>query len=136
MIAATSRRNTSSYSMENGLKIILSVYNRFHNRTDLGDGKVFLDLGIDSQSISMSEMFDMVEAFMEKPIQSFIISIMQSWIVDQHYLTALDKMIQGRDGFYYEIIDGRYVKKHDFDMDFQGIRMIQLAQVMRDLDML
>ena len=73
---------------------------------------------------------------MEKPIQSFIISIMQSWIVDQHYLTALDKMIQGRDGFYYEIIDGRYVKKHDFDMDFQGIRMIQLAQVMRDLDML
>ena len=136
MIAATSRRNTSSYSMENGLKIILSVYNRFHNRTDLGYGKVFLDLGIDSQSISMSEMFDLVDAFMEKPIHSFIISIMQSWIVDQHYLTALDKMIQGRDGFYYEIIDGRYVKKHDFDMDFQGIRMIQLAQVMRDLDML
>ena len=34
MIAATSRRNTSSYSMENGLKIILSVYNRFHDRTD------------------------------------------------------------------------------------------------------
>lgn len=136
MIASTTRRDTSPYSIENGIKIVLSIYNRFHDRADLNELKFYFDLGVDSQSISMSEMFDQVDAFMEKPIQDFIIFVMKNWIVEQHYLTALDKMIQGRDGFYYEIIDGRYVRKHEFGLAFQGIRMIQLAQVMRDLDML
>lgn len=136
MISATASRNTSSYSVENGLKIILSVYNRFHNRTDLGKDHALLDIGTDNQSISMLEAFEKIDSCMNLPIRDIILSIMKEWVVEQHYLTAFDKMIQGRDGFYYEIIDGKYVKKHDFEMDFQGIRMIQLAQVMRDLDML
>ena len=136
MISDTSRRDTSSYSIENGIKILLSVYNHFYDRSDFGDEKAFFDYGIDSQSVSMTEMFELVDAYREKTIHEFIIHVMQYWVIEQHYLTALDKMIQGRDGFYYEIIDKRYVKKHDFGMAFQGIRMLQLAQVMRDLDML
>ena len=136
MIAATARRDTSSYSLENGIRIILSVYNHFKNREDFGDERAFFDYGIDSQSVPMTEMFELVDAFKDKSIHDFIIHVMQYWVVEQHYLTAFDKMLQGRDGFYYEIIDQKYVKKHEFGMAFQGIRMLQLAQVMRDLDML
>ena len=136
LIAATARRDTSPYSIENGIKILLSVYNHFRNRKDFGDEKAFFSYGLDSQSISMTEMFELVDTYREKTIHEFIIHILQYWVIEQHYLTALDKMIQGRDGFYYEIIDKRYVKKHEFGMAFQGIRTIQLAQIMRDLDML
>ncbi len=136
MIAATARRDTSSYSIENGIKILLSVYNHFHDRNDFGVERAFFDYGIDSQSVSMTEMFELVDTYKDKSIHEFIVYVMQYWVIEQHYLTALDKMIQGRDGFYYEIIDKRYVKKHGFGMAFQGIRMLQLAQVMRDLDML
>ena len=45
-------------------------------------------------------------------------------------------MLQGRDGFYYELIDGKYTRKHYFNIDFQGIRLTSLTQVMRDLDIL
>ena len=136
MIAATARRNTSSYSIENGIKIILSVYNRFRNRKDFGNEKAFLHYGSDNQSISLMEMSELVEEYKEKSIQSFIFYVMQNWVIDQHYVTAFDKMLQGRDGFFYEIIDKRYVRKQNYGIDFQGIRLQQLAQVMRDLDML
>ncbi len=136
MISATARRNTSSFSIENGLKIILSVYNHFRDRSDLRKCYYFFDLGADSHSISLNELFDMIDSFKEKTIENFLLAIMQSWVIEQHYLTAFDKMVQGRDGFFYEIVNGRYVKKHDFVLAFQNIRMVQLAQVMRDLDML
>ncbi len=136
MIAATARRNTSPYSIENGIRVILSVYNRFQNRNDLEEEKKLLHLGRETQSIALTEMFELVDGFLNKPIFQFAEYIMRHWIIEQHYLTAFDKMIQGRDGFYYEVINDRYIKKHDFDMAFQGIRMVQLAQVMRDLDLL
>lgn len=136
MITATARRNTSSYSIENGVKVILSVYNRFRERSDIKDEKAYFDYGLDSQSISLSQMISKIDEYRNRSIEDFIVFVMHYWIVEQHYMTALDKMIQGRDGFYYEIIDGRYIRKHEFVLDFQGIRMIQLAQVMRDLDML
>ena len=136
MIAATASRNTLSYSIENGVKIILSVYDHFHERTDFGEEKAFFDYGSESQSISLSEMFETIELYKDKTLESFIVFIMQHWVIEQHYVTAYDKMIQGRDGFFYEIIDGRYIRKMHFGLDYQGIRLIQLEQVMRDLDML
>lgn len=136
LIAATSRRDTSSYSIENAIRVILSVYNRFSHRNDLGDEKAFFNYGVESQSISLNEMFSKVDEYRNKPIRDFIVYVMKSWVIDQHYLTAWDKMMQGRDGFYYEIIDKKYVRKHEFGLAFQGIRMVQLARVMRDLDML
>ena len=42
----------------------------------------------------------------------------------------------GEDGFYYEYVAGKYSKCADFGFDFQGNRMIQLFQVMKDLDVM
>lgn len=136
MIANTAKKDISPYSIENGVKVMLSVYNRFVNRNDLGDEKVFIEYGVDTQSISLAEFFEQIEIYKDKTIKEFILFIMKFWLVEQHYVTAFDKMLQGRDGFYYEVIDGRYIRKHEFGFDFQGIRMLQLAQVMKDLDML
>ena len=137
MIAGTAQRNSSSYSIENGIRILLSVYNHFHGREDFGEERAFFDYFRDGQSIAMSEMFELVDSFKDRTIQDLIVYIIQYWIIERHYLTAFDKMLQGRDGFFYEIIDQKYIrKKRDFRLAFQGIRMVQLAQVMRDLDML
>lgn len=136
MIEKTRIKNTSTYSIENGLKIILSVYNRFKEHKDIDHESAFFYYGESGGSISLNQMFEKVEEYEDKPIKDFLVFIMQSWLIDQHYKTAFDKMIQGRDGFYYEIIDNRYVCKHEFSLAFQGIRLAQLSQVMRDLEML
>lgn len=136
MISATAQRNTSSYSIENGLKVIMSVYNRLHNRTDFGDEKDLFDKGYDTQSISLNEMILLIDDYKDKKLKELIIYIMKHWLVEQHYFTAFNKLLQGRDGFYYEVIDGRYIRKHEYAVAFQENRMVQLTQVMRDLDML
>ena len=122
--------------VENGLRIILSVYSRFSERTDLGDEKAFMEYGADTQSIAMIELFEKVKEYSEQPCEAFFQFIMEEWLIEQHFITAFGKMLQGRDGFYYELIDGKYIRKHYFYIDFQGIRLTSLAQVMRDLDIL
>jgi len=136
MIYDARRGMNDTISIENGIKVILSVYNRFIERDDLGDEIAFFTYGIDSQSIPMSELFEVVDDYKDKSIQEFILYVMEKWLIDQHYITAFEKMLQNRDGFFYEVIDDFYMKRHEFRLDFQGIRMIQLMQVMKDLDML
>ena len=77
-----------------------------------------------------------IDDYMGRPLLDFIIFIMDKWIIDQHYNTAFEKLFYNVDGFFYEIIDGKYLKRHSFYIDFQGNRMIQLMNVMKDLDML
>lgn len=122
--------------VENGLRVILSAYNRFSERTDLGDEKTFLEYGADTQSIAMVELFEKVREYSKKPCAAFLQFIMEEWLIEQHFITAFEKMLQGRDGFYYELIDGKYIRKHYFNIDFQNIRLTSLEQVMRDLDIL
>ena len=136
MVQETKRTALFSSSVENGLRIMLSVYNRFIDRSDIGDEKAFFQYGLDNQSIALVEFFDLVSRFKEKSIEVFLCSIMTDYLIRQHLMTAEAKLFQGRDGFYIERIDGRYYRKHEFALDFQGIRMKQLAQVMKDLDML
>ena len=136
MISDATRSNKMESCVENGLRVILSVYNRFSERTDFGDEKAFFEYGADTQSIALVEMFEKVKDFKGKPCVAFLQYIMEEWLIEQHYITAFGKMLQGRDGFYYELIDGKYIRKHYFNLDFQGIRLTSLTQVMRDLDIL
>lgn len=122
--------------VENGLKVILTVYNHFSEKNDLGDEKAFLEYGADTQSIAMVELFEKVNEYRDKPCAAFLQFIMEEWLIEQHFITAFGKMLQGRDGFYYELIDGKYIRKHLFYLDFQSIRLTSLSQVMRDLDIL
>ena len=130
------RAGNDRYAVENGVMIILSIYNHFINRDDLGDDRLFFDYGIDSNSISFTEMIEGIEKHKDSTIKEFMIFVMDEWLIQQHYITAFEKMLQGRDGFYYSLIDGQYIKRENFDINFQGIRLTNLAQIMRDLEVI
>lgn len=134
---ARSKSSNHELNIENGLKIILSVYNRFNNRNDLSkDCKNYYNYGMDNNSISFNEFFKLVDEYKDKSIEEFIKHIMYHYLLNQHMNTAFEKMLQGRDGYYVEKIESEYVRKEYFDLDFQGIRMVQLAMVMQDLNVL
>lgn len=136
MVADARHGRKMENSLENGLRIMLSVYDRFHKRDDFGEEKAFLWYGNESRSISLQELFDKVEEYKGKTVLTFLAFLMRKWLIEQHYFTAFEKMMQNRDGFYYEFINGRYVRKFKFGLDFQAIRLTSLTQVMRDLDIL
>lgn len=138
MIAdARSKSSNHELNIENGIKIIISVYNRFNNRDDFSkDSKNYYNYGMDNNSISLNEFFKLVEEYKDKTIEEFIKYIMYYYLLNQHMNTAFEKMLQGRDGYYVEKIENEYSRKEYFDLDFQGIRMVQLAMVMQDLNVL
>lgn len=133
---ADGRAGGDDSAVINGLSIILSMYNHFHDREDLGEDRLFFEYGYDSNSIPISDLFEAVDNHKNSTIKEFLVFVMDNWLIQQHYMTAFEKMLQDRDGFYYEIIDGKYIKREEFAIDFQGIRLIQLSQVMRDLEVI
>ena len=118
------------FNIENAIKVLLSIYNRFKDRSELNQN--YLELG---GEISIKGLIDLVEKYKEKPVYEFIGYIMKKWIIDQHKIIAFDKMMSGRDGYYFECIDNIYIRKAIPEPEYQGIRLIQLNQVMKDLDM-
>ena len=132
-----SSNNNHETSIENGIKLILSIYNRFNNRDDLSkDNKNYYNYGMDNNSISLNEFFKLVDDYRDKTIEEFIKYIMYYYLLNQHMNTAFEKMLQGRDGYYVEKIENDYSRKEYFYLDFQGIRMVQLSMVMQDLNVL
>lgn len=119
-------------NVENGIKIMLSVYNRFRERKELNQD--YLKFG---EEVSISSLIDLVEEYRERPLKDFVGYVMSEWIVKQHHITAFNKMIENRDGYYFEYIDGLYIQKEwKPSPAFQDIRLINLISVMEDLDML
>ena len=138
MIAdAKSKSSNHQSNIENGIKLILSVYNRLNNRDDFSkDNKNYYNYGMDNNSISLNEFFKLVDEYKDKTIEEFVKYIMYFYLLNQHMNTAFEKMLQGRDGYYVEKIENEYVRKENFYFDFQGIRMVQLSMVMQDLNVL
>ena len=132
-----SSNNNHETSIENGIKLILSIYNRFNNRDYFSkDNKNYYNYGMDNNSISLNEFFKLVDDYRDKTIEEFIKYIMYYYLLNQHMNTAFEKMLQGRDGYYVEKIENDYSRKEYFYLDFQGIRMVQLSMVMQDLNVL
>lgn len=144
LVVENARRNgRDSANVENGLRLMLSVFNRFSDREDLQDASIFLDYGRGripgTGSISITEWTEAIGRFRNKTIKELIIHIMKDYIIQQHIRTCFEKLTrtsQSVDGFYFELIDDVYIKnEHNFQLDFQGLRILQLMQVMKDLDM-
>ena len=136
MISDAAHNDQEDKMADNGLKIVLSIYNRFVNRTDLGREKAYLTWGNDSSSISFEELIIKVDEYRNKSVKEFLVFVMDQWLIEQHFRTAFEKLLQKRDGFYFEIVNDRYVRTHEFDIRFQGLRLFQLASVMKDLELL
>ena len=143
MIRSGRPRSTSKRVVENGLRVALSIYNRFVNRDDLENTELLLDYGRGNLpgtgSVSLNEWNAVVSKYREKPVRELLEYIMRELIVEQHKRTCFEKMTrysQSINGFYFEMVDDLYIKnEHEYQQDFQGIRLVQLMQVMQDLDM-
>lgn len=133
--ASSERKNANlSTNIEDGLKILLSLYQRFYKRDDFNEDVLrYLYFGY---PVSVSELLIKVDEYKDKSICEFLSFIMEYWLIKHHFDVALEKLYAGNDGFYYEVIDGYYHKKEDFNFSFQGIRFVQLMQVMKDLDII
>lgn len=132
MISSGYRKSkNTAYNIENGLKVLISISNRFREREDIDEA--LLEKGED---ISIAELTKLIDEFSDKPIKSFIAYLIDNWIITQHIIIATNKLAQGRDGFYFEMIDGIYIRKQLPEPDYQRLRLVQLMQVMEDLDML
>ena len=138
MIYKAARRQSIEKMVENGLRLTLSIYNRFKERTDFGEESAFLTKGNDTSSISFEELLRRVEEYKNRSVKEFLEFVMDIWLIEQHYNTAYEKLMRSDplDGFFYEFVNGYYIHKHDFGIDFQEIRLNQLSHVMKDLDML
>lgn len=131
------------HNVENGLSLMLSVFNRFISRDDLLETEVFLNNGRGvipgTGAISLTEWFDTVERYRVRPVRDLLEYIMREYVVEQHKRTCFEKLTrssQSVDGFYFELIDDLYIRnEHVFQLGFQGLRILQLMQVMEDLDM-
>ena len=122
-------KNTEQ-NIESAIKILLSIYNRFKARDDIKS--YYLNNG---ENVSINSLISLVNDFINRPIGELAAHLMANWIVKKHEKTALEKMLYGRDGYFIENIEGLYVYKHEMRPDFQEIRLRQLMQVMKDLDM-
>jgi len=132
MIAAGARGSSnSSQNIDTGIRVLLSLFNRFSERDDLNED--YMAVG---QDVSLTKLILLIREFAEKPVAEFIAHLMINWIIKKHEKTATEKLYYGRDGFFFEKVDDRYGFKHSMYPDFQGIRLQQLTQVMKDLDML
>ncbi|MCR5307420.1 MAG: hypothetical protein K6E24_00240 [bacterium] len=131
---------SKSRNMDNdlccGIKMLVSIYNRFNNRSDFTiENQRTLDSGYD---VSLEALIRLFEDYKDKKICDVLAYIMDKWLIRHHYETALSKMLAGRDGFYYRLVDGYYFKneEHTFIFDMPGNRFLQLTKAMMDLDII
>ena len=143
LIVRAQKEDMDVHSVENGLMLALSIYNRFSDRDDLDDCEKLLDYGkgrvAGRGSLSLNEWKDLILRYENKTIREFLIYIMEECIINQHLRTCFDKLTRSSNnvyGFYFECMGDLYVKiEYGFQVDFQGNRFVQLMQVMDDLDM-
>lgn len=130
-------RRGSNRNIQLGIQLILSVFNRFYERNDFSDEtNYFLLIGDSNESISIKQMMDKVVEYFDKPIIQFIEYVLYEWCLKQHEKTAFSKMLRGEDAYFVEKVDGKYRKKRTAGLSFQGIRLVQLLVVMKDLNLL
>ncbi len=121
----------NGHNIENGIRLLISIYNRFKNRQDINTDMLFA-----GEDISIAELIKLINEYSEKTIKDFIMYIMNNWIIDRHRIVAYGKLADKRDGFYFEEVNNRFIQKAIPTPEFQGIRLISLLQIMKDLDML
>lgn len=123
--------NYPEIGCENALKILFSVYNRFKERDDVDKKNLMI-----GEPISITVFIGKIEELWNAPVSELLNYIVKEWILKQNERVAFEKLMQGRDGYLFERVNDTLYKTTDKDYspDFQGIRLVNLYQIMKDLD--
>ena len=123
------RKNTRN-SCENALLVLFSVYNRFIDRSDISEKAMTC-----GDSISIREFIRLIDEMREEPVGKLLSFIMKHWVIEQNEVVAFEKLMQGRYGYLFERVDNCFKgTKLDAAAAYQGIRLVNLYQIMKDLD--
>lgn len=131
-ICSEERRESSEKSVENGLKVILAMYDRFKDRDDYPDRySSMFERDVESTS-SLRLLEEEIDKYSDKPIEDYLVHVMKSQLIYQHLMTAFNKL-PDHDGYYVIENDGRYIKVEDYDLNFTGLRSSRVYSVIKDL---
>lgn len=129
------RTNSNKDSIENGLKLILAMYNRFKDRDDLPNDENHI---YDRDIVSSSSIYNLqteIEKYADKPIYEYLTYIFKNQLIYQHLETAFNKL-PDHDGYFIIENDGYFIKTHDYDLQFSGLRTRTIYSVIKDLGLL
>lgn len=116
---------------ESAIIVLLSIYNRFKGREDINPE--YLAYGED---VSITNLLLEIDSHMNNSVNDLLRFFAENWILKRHLDVARNKMYYGRDAFYFYMDQELcFCKKSDANPDFPGLRLMQLMQVMKDLDM-
>ena len=130
-------KEIQSNLLVDGLRIMLSVYNRFENRNDLGTdfNWMFGNNNIHDDTIPLSAFFLSVKHHKKEYAIDYLELIMKRLII-QNKIIGYKKLQRGKNGYYYEYNNGYYYKLFDYDYGYAGNRMINVYRALKDLDLL
>lgn len=128
-------RQIRSNLLVDGLKVMLSVYNRFDNRKDLTNYHKMFGINDAYDTIPLLAFFDSVKKHKKEKAVDYLIMIMKRLII-QNKLIGYKKLQRGKNGYYYEYNNGYYFKILEYEYDYAGNRMINVYRALEDLDLL
>lgn len=128
------QKSSDDKSMENGLKLIFAMYNRFKDREDISD---LTDVYSRDTTVgpSLFCIQNNVERFNDKKVSDFLKYVMRDHIINQHLKTAYNKL-PIYDGFFIIENDGKYIKREDYRIDFPLLKTTTVYSIVKDLDAL
>lgn len=130
-------REIQSNLIVDGLRIMLSIYNRFEKRKDLGPdfNWMFGSSDIYDDTIPLAAFFSSIRQHKQEYVADYIVILMKRLIM-QNKIIGYKKLQRGKNGYYYEYNNGYYYKLLDYDYGFAGNRMINVYRALEDLNLL
>ena len=136
LVFGKSKRNSHDKNIDNSIKILASLYNRLYDRNDINNNYLLLDN--DGASISLNTVLKDINEFKKSSVRDYAKYILKEYVINQHIKTAKRKMALNEDSFYFSYFDNIIynIKVYDYDFKYQNLRINNLFQVMKELDML
>lgn len=119
-----------------GLKLILSIYNRFENRDDLGkEYEEMFGIKDDFDTIPLVLFFENIKNYKNNKAIDYLEMLMKK-LIRQNKIIGYKKLKRGKNAYYYEYSNGYYFKIANFEYDYSGNRLINVIRALEDLNML
>lgn len=123
-------------AISDGISLLLYVYKRISNRDDINTNHTYI-VNSDWDTLPLYSYFDLVDKYLDKPLYVLIEYIMKNYLIMQNERTAYRKLVnENKDGYHFEKISDKYVLSRNYYFGLGNDRLIALAGILDQLDML
>lgn len=135
----SSDHNTGYERVYLALCVLFDVYHRFDNRSDITENQFLADLlkEGDREHISLQFWMDTVRDHLNDSIGNLLTKIIKQFILTQHQMVALNKLLTTRNDTYHFVEDeGKLYFISGDSPRFNVFRVFQGLSILKDLDWL